>query len=1464
MNKYPTFQEYKDAVKQLNPIPKTIPEYVKVYKQDTRLCRNPDRKFRDKGWLGWRDFFCVELKYQTLQEHIDAIQMLTPIPTTAPEYAKVYIQDTRLARYPHTTFKNKGWQGWADFLDRDRKNLTLEDYKAAVQKLNPIPTTIPEYVKVYKQQSMLIRHPDRKFKDNGWLDWFDFLCTPKKYQTFQEHKDAVQQLTPIPTNVSEYVKFYKQDKRLCSQPDIKFKDKGWMGWGGFLSVIQKYQTLQEQKEAVQKLNPIPRKVQDYLKVYKQDPRLQRYPYQSWLGNGWLGWPDFLGMPPQYQTLQEHKDAVQKLNPVPSTMREYTKFHRQDPRLSHNPEILFKNNGWSDWGDFLDTVKKYTTLQEYRDAIQKLNPVPKMLKDYKNNFKQNPRLTSNPDRKFNDKGWVSWYDFLGNDDIVLYETEEEAMAAVQRLVPIPRTVKEYKKVHKQDPRLPSQPTLYYNIPKETGLAYFLAIKYFNYAELKSWTDTLDPKPTNVFEWNQYSKKERKVPSHSDRLPLIEGFYDFQSLVGVEYLNPLDAIQLIHKIKPNLASLSEYKELQKLYGSLPKDPVHRYGFESFPHFLSFDKSKIFNKKEAKAYCQKHKIQTAQQYEQHATNTPELPLKPSQIKTVSRLNDISYKPSICSVFDSDAFDEWVELADKHCSISKNNLKRYGVIKSFFLYFKEELNPCVEKQCSEESELIDPTDWFNTLAKSSRQLATLNILQLFFEFVLEQKCAHISEDGEVVYIEGYRMPIKFTNLPVEYINLSLNETNKRALPFKYIQNGRNFIATNKTQNLGDIYHHITKHGLDYFDTFTEWFEVDERTIDKSDPNCIWKFDINKGFLIWSPVKIVATLFQLYTPFRGSQIVWSDSGEADKFKLVNKNGQYIWQENTLLADYRVPEKHHQGLLKPSDFNNKTSSVHLHINTNKTAHNAYSGYDVPYIDDRLLPFLLQLRDWQTKYNPIKAPIHWYKAKTSKSSNQNELLKFGYQGRTCFLFRNPCDGDGQSPIKQSQLANTFAAVLSLIEDKELPLTTLKGRSPAIIVDGRKRAKAISNIQPLFTLHCMRVSLITAYIRDAKIAPEIIQKLVGHSSLVMTIYYIKVEAETIRDELMQSEGRIIMNQVKRIEQMIRQQRMDELSSELIDSQGKVKTKGCEIPAALYSIMDFGLCPVGRTLCNEGSSLSTEGSSPLSSRNTNRPVEAGYLGTENCLRCRFFQTGPAFLGGLQMLSNEISLECKAASLRMEEMRQEIEILEDMEYQAMKAGEHFKDASKLKLSESHYQSEATRFDGLATDMIMAVRFAINSIELLNDSSSGNKSTSLITRLSQPELTLSLEEESNYSQFDMVCQSASYYQSARPKTAAMSRSQLLDLFARKNGFSPGMFALTEKQQVAVGNQVTNLLLARLGSFERVTELMDKDSYIKLEDLGIAPYSDTSIELECLIENGHRNQIASKNNHNTIGNKDVE
>jgi hypothetical protein len=1463
IEKYSIYDDAKDAVQRLVPVPTSKIQYLSLYKQNSQLVATPETKYKHSGWSNWFEFLGIEPpteKYNTYEEAVAALQLLDPVPKGWGEYLATYKQDPKLSNSPWSLYSKLGWTNFYDFFGKIRNYDDYEDVKAALRALNPVPSTRTEYKLTYKQDPKLPLNPDRKFKNSGWTKWADFLVKPSKvvpYTSYNDARNAVQQLVPIPTSREMYLAAYTQDPKLPLSPFGKYRNSGWKCWNEFLNLLsddKKYASYEEAKAAVQKLDIVPTTKEMYLACYKQDPMLHSKPVEKYKDIGWKSWPQFLNVEPtikHYTTYEEAKAAVQKLLPIPISKNEYKVVYKTNPKLLSMPDIKYKNIGWNSWESFLGQepgINLYKTYEEACQAVQRLKPVPIKMTEYRASYKQDPRLPSNPHVLYKKTGWINSSRFLSQPyKGDTYEHYEDAKSALKKLIPLPQTAYEYRRERIQDPLLPISPQKKYADSGWIGWRSFIDNDSYTYKELVNVLKTVENKPKNPHEFTALRVNlDPRIPSH---VFVIDGYYDWASLVGNEYECPLDALKLIRDLHPKITNIKEYKVLSESYLSLPENPMATYGFKSFKEFLTFDETKFFSLKELRSFFHKHKIVKREQYHLIALSEPKAPIDLKKIDGFTRFQYLKYKKSAFEVFDTVEYQVWVDLAEEYVNIGKGVENKKSIIKSFYLYHKRILKPNVEEQCSNHSNLIDPTDWFNNQVDSKRNESTLNTLRGFFDYILEKKCSHVCEDtGEVTYLEGYRIPLKLKNLPVEYISNRLFESNKQALPYKYIQKARQFITPIGVETIGGIFKAI-KSKADYFDNHNDWFNVDESVIDKNDNNCIWRVNYDGGLQIWSPVKVIATLLQLYMPFRGSQIAWLDSGEADSYKLKFVDNKFVWSKNEIFDEkFRVKTKNWQGFLKPTTFGDINSTICAHVNTNKTGSNSYDGYNIPWVDERVIPFLIQLRDWQEKYNPILNPSRWDNVVISKKETRSELSKYGHNGSSCFLFRDPTF-DGKSPIHQRQIGATLTGILHLIEDPELILTYHKKNTG---LKSGQVATSLSGIRSYFTLHSMRVSLITAFIRDAKISPEIIQKLVGHSSLVMTIYYTKVEAETIRDELMNAEERIVKNQANRVEQMIRQRKLDEVNSEIFNAMGDINIGSINPILSSNSVMDYGICPNGRTQCSTGN-IDVNSNNGLGTQ-----VPSGYLGSENCLQCKYFLTGPSFLGGLQMLINETSLECKSVSIRMSDLQSEVKILEDEEYKAKKLGVAFNKAFQLSSSLNHYQQELSRFESFSRDMIMAVRYAMNSVTLLNKNISKNSpkgSFDLITAQDVTGVELQLNEVSEYMHLDIVCQSASYYQSSNPEKASLNRAQLIDLFARKNGFDAGMFALNKKQLVDVGNQITNMLTARFRSFSKVSELMDKNSLITLADLGVNQTDELNEDLKFLIS-GHDNRLAFKDKSN--------
>ena len=160
--------------------------------------------------------------------------------------------------------------------------------------------SIPEYKQRYKEDSRLPSTPDATYSKEwptkrGWSYFFG--KTPKIfYYTLTEAKRATA-LLKISSQL-EYQERYREDPKLPSNPN-KMYPKEWPaknGWYEFFGKISKnfYSTFAEAQQATVRLNITSHS--EYLKRYKEDPRLPSNPHQTYYKEWPIkkGWYIFFG------------------------------------------------------------------------------------------------------------------------------------------------------------------------------------------------------------------------------------------------------------------------------------------------------------------------------------------------------------------------------------------------------------------------------------------------------------------------------------------------------------------------------------------------------------------------------------------------------------------------------------------------------------------------------------------------------------------------------------------------------------------------------------------------------------------------------------------------------------------------------------------------------------------------------------------------------------------------------------------------------------------------------------------------------------------------------------------------------------------------------------------------------------------------------------------------------------------
>lgn len=1201
------------------------------------------------------------------------------------------------------------------------------------------------------------------------------------YKTIEEASTATIKLG-IASQI-EYVLFYKKDVQLHSNPNIYYSEK-WSCWEDFLGKKKNdlYKSIDEAREASILLGIKNRN--EYEKKHKKDSQLPSNPRRSYKDD-WRSWPDFLGREKKlfYEDIADASKAAITLGI--NTGNEYRFLYKKDPQLPSSPNAKYIES-WEGWPVFLGKIKtnraivNFTAHTEptdenkkrgnkdrfnFYESIEEASANAKSLgisgkNQYKIYYKKDPRLPSCPNEVY--KNWINWYHFLGKDSQDPNQRNaryyEKLECASNAAINLGiKTKKQYQKYYKKDDRLP-----------------------------------LDPSKKYPDEWVSWDSFFLRI-----------------------YTDPTQAKAAAHSL--GITSYKQYEENRAKDTRLPVNPVTYYKRKGFNirNFKEFIGLEYFDIDQIKKFCVEKKIKSLNEYDQERKKNPRLKC----LTAVDGYREIGARGVFYKTRDfgeiPDCYLDWESLAVEFCTTGRNLTSKTTIIKRFINEYIVPLGNYqnVSTFFSTDNDYTMLHKWLDKISGKSTKSHNNNSLLSFFNYIYKKKCCVIDDStGNYIPITGYRVPLSRINYDYD----SPSETVKLALPYSYVLKARQWMTPKNSNSFSDL-HHLHK----LFDS--DWYDIDKKKIDDSDIDCVYREIVKyqrehgsrwkkkKTYQMWSPVRSIALLTLFYYPLRGQQICWLDSGEWDEWDLKIIDGEYVWRKN---SEHYAMRGRAQGFLKRTKIESGEYVIGMYCTTNKTADNfKEGGYSCPWMPDELIPWIYRLKRWQNKYNPIEKLTKWTDIELPRKVDAN-LLKTRQD--QAFLFRNPLS---RNPDKRSNpivpsyaFKNTLPSVLYNIQLKENQLAW---------IDTNIKSTGLCKYRSEFTPHCMRVSLITSLVIDGEVDINIVSKIVGHSNVLMTLYYTKVGFTKIRQTLNESEKIALSKSVHEIQRICDDHEIEKLKPSLVCNTDQVlKSLNNKTPTAAYLISDIGICPTGGGMCNQGGEYQESSRSYL-------PVPNGYLGRRNCPRCRFFITGPAFLAGLQAISNELLYEIKNASEQVLKIERIQKKLEEKRFDCDLMGEIFLEHEELSKTIALVEQSSELVDLLTSDLISIIRLVKKSLSLLSkiDEKKGNEqSLILIGNGDITDLEFALQEiTSEFRQLSEICENAEIFISGRSTHANIRRSQLIDLMISHNGMRPTMFKLSETQQLLVGNQFTRLLLNRFKSWTSIEELMECS--IKFEDL---------------------------------------
>lgn len=544
----------------------------------------------------------------------------------------------------------------------------------------------------------------------------------------------------------------------------------------------------------------------------------------------------------------------------------------------------------------------------------------------------------------------------------------------------------------------------------------------------------------------------------------------------------------------------------------------------------------------------------------------------------------------------------------------------------------------------------------------------------------------------------------------------------------------------------------------------------------------------------------KLELPLRTMQVRMLDSGEADTWRYVYApdGGGFVLNQGPLSTG-SAKRPYQRGVFHRSTNEREAS---LYVNTNKTADinktEDKKGYVIPWAPDAVLYWLEKLRNWQQRYNPIAVPTPMTdldRRHFGCTPPHPEVL--AQRGSVCFLFRDPTTDGGNKPLADLALHRLWYLLLVRLEKRCADRKeTLDDGTPLRFVNPD------STVQTWFPLHALRVSLISYFILDLKLPIAVVSKMIaGHATIIMTLYYTKFGKAYLREVLKEAEKYELEAEQANHRRFLEDASFEQVSQRFACvSEDAVRAAISTRSAAAFVIDDKGICPNGATLCDVGG----EKLRPDSDSSDYAPVP-GFPQERNCVCCRFFLSGPAFLPGLIAHFNTVSEKMHRQSERYNALDERLRDLEDCQREAEREDQPFLRVRELEQLSKYAESEALILNKFMNDLQATHHLIQRSIQIARDTT--NDGVKLVAQGTMTDLEVGfIESESALHQLEVVCENAVIYPDIDAGFATIRRSQMLDAMLRYNGMEPILMTLTQEQQLHVGNAVMQLIQARTGS----------------------------------------------------------
>jgi superfamily II DNA or RNA helicase len=253
---YLTYNEAKKFVHKLKL--KSTTEWVEYFKSGNKpdnIPKTPRQVYADSGWISMGDWLGTLRVADHLKEYLDFIDAREYARSLGlnkyddwKDYKRVNKLPINFPRNPDGVYKGRGWTNWGDFLGYkiivDPNNSGWLSFKEARKFIHTLNLNGKkewvEYSKSSKKPHNIPSSVASVYKNewNGWGDWLgtnNLKSGTQDYISYEKASEIVQKLNL--ESVREWQRYSRTEarpKNIPSNPQNKYKNKGWKGWADFL------------------------------------------------------------------------------------------------------------------------------------------------------------------------------------------------------------------------------------------------------------------------------------------------------------------------------------------------------------------------------------------------------------------------------------------------------------------------------------------------------------------------------------------------------------------------------------------------------------------------------------------------------------------------------------------------------------------------------------------------------------------------------------------------------------------------------------------------------------------------------------------------------------------------------------------------------------------------------------------------------------------------------------------------------------------------------------------------------------------------------------------------------------------------------------------------------------------------------------------------------------------------------